>query len=177
MSPDDPTTAGIGLDKLDANPLYAALKLALGNLALHDHEEASRIGAMARQAVLRAPAPSREAAQQPDPDDPITLLKRMSEQASALLHWLEQITPGRRWVGTILQGHIDRTATALKETVDAAAQLRAAQQPDLTALRRIAAGEDDEFNAALNECIWGATDETIAGLFGVLERALNPEAK
>jgi hypothetical protein len=125
----------------------------------------------------RAPAPSREAAQQPDPDDPITLLKRMSEQASALLHWLEQITPGRRWVGTILQGHIDRTATALKETVDAAAQLRAAQPPDLTALRRLAAGEDDEFNAALNECIWGATDETIAGLFGVLERALNPEAK
>lgn len=42
------------LSTLDANPLYEALKLALGNLARHDHKEAERIGALARAAASQA---------------------------------------------------------------------------------------------------------------------------
>lgn len=51
-----PAPAGIDLDSIDANPLAPALKLALGSLALHDFDEAARIGALARKAALDAPA-------------------------------------------------------------------------------------------------------------------------
>lgn len=73
-----------GLDNLDSNPLYAALKLALGSLALKDFDEAQKIGVMAREAVL---AQAQQANTKPGHIRPAALLN--AEEFAALQRFYE----------------------------------------------------------------------------------------
>jgi hypothetical protein len=54
-----PAPSTVEVDE-NSNPLFAVLKLALGSLALHDFDEAQKLGAQARAALAAKPAASAE---------------------------------------------------------------------------------------------------------------------